>query len=317
MEKKVVSGWLVLPLCILAWLATPAAFALGGWQMELNQHGPGAAFLTGGFFLLVGALLLSLGFFTVQPNEARALVLFGEYKGTVRTEGFHWANPLSVTRGSWTPVKAPDSHKVKGYVSRNRCRVSLRMRNFETGMLKVNDQRGNPIEIAAVVVWRVVETAQALFVVDDYESYVTIQSESALRQLANRYPYDHSDHPEKEVTLRDETEVVGAALKEELQERLQRAGVMVEEARLTHLAYAPEIATAMLRRQQAEAIIAARQKIVHGAVSMVEMALRELSEKQVVALDEVRKAAMVGNLLVVLCGESQAQPIVNIGTLYP
>jgi regulator of protease activity HflC (stomatin/prohibitin superfamily) len=223
-------------------------------------------------------------------------VLFGRYKGTIRTDGFHWTNPLQLVqpRGKYT--------------------VSQRIRNFEIEKLKVNDKRGNPIEIAAVVVWRVVDTAHALFDVDHYEHYVKIQSDAALRHLANCYPYDHGE--EEEVTLRSGMDEVALVLKDELQLRLAKAGVQVDETRLTHLAYAPEIANAMLRRQQAEAIIAARRKIVHGAVSMVEMALDELKSKKVVDLDEDRKAAMVSNLLVVLCGEAEAQPVINAGTLY-
>ena len=219
------------------------------------------------------------------------LILFGAYQGTVRHSGWHWTNPLNT-----------------------KLRISLRARNLNGERLKVNDKRGNPIEIAVVVVWRVEDTAQASFDVDDFEEYVTVQSESAVRHLANCYAYDHGE--ENETTLRSGVEEVSAELQRELQERVGKAGVMVDEARLTHLAYAPEIAGAMLRRQQAEAIIDARQKIVHGAVTMVEMALRELAEKEVVTLDEERKATMVGNLLVVLCGETEAQPIINTGTLY-
>jgi regulator of protease activity HflC (stomatin/prohibitin superfamily) len=218
-------------------------------------------------------------------------MLFGAYHGTIRHSGFHWTNPFYTKRP-----------------------ISLRCRNLNGEKLKVNDKQGNPIEIAAVVVWRVEDTAQASFDVQDFENYVRIQSESAVRHLANSFAYDHGE--ENEITLRSGGDEVAAALKVELQERLGKAGVLVEEARLTHLAYAPEIAQAMLRRQQAEAVIAARQKIVHGAVSMVEMALRELAEKDVVKLDDERKASMVSNLLVVLCGETEVTPIVNTGTLY-
>jgi regulator of protease activity HflC (stomatin/prohibitin superfamily) len=248
------------------------------------------------FLLIVSAAILPLGYFTLQSNEAKVLVLFGRYKGTIRSDGFHWTNPLQLAqpRGKYT--------------------VSQRIRNFEIEKLKVNDKRGNPIEIAAVVVWRVVDTAHALFDVDHYEHYVKIQSDAALRHLANCYPYDHGE--EEEMTLRSGMDEVAQVLREELQERLAKAGVQVDETRLTHLAYAPEIANAMLRRQQAEAIIAARRKIVHGAVSMVEMALEDLKSKKVVELDEDRKAAMVSNLLVVLCGEAEATPVINTGTLY-
>jgi regulator of protease activity HflC (stomatin/prohibitin superfamily) len=247
--------------------------------------------------LIVAAGILPPGYFTLQPNEAKVLVLFGKYKGTISSDGFHWTNPLALA------------------VPRSKYTISRRIRNFEIEKLKVNDKRGNPIEIAAVVVWRVVDTAHALFDVDHYEHYVKIQSDAALRHLANCYPYDHGEE-EDEMTLRSGMDEVALVLKKELQERLQKAGVQVEETRLTHLAYAPEIANAMLRRQQAEAIIAARRKIVHGAVSMVEMALEDLKSKNVVDLDEERKAAMVSNLLVVLCGEAEAQPVINTGTLY-
>jgi regulator of protease activity HflC (stomatin/prohibitin superfamily) len=248
-------------------------------------------FVTGIVMELLAGLSMG-GFFTLQPNEARVLVLFGAYQGSVRTSGFHWTNPFN-----------------------KKLRVSLRARNLNGDKLKVNDKSGNPIEIAAVVVWRVKDTAQATFDVQDYENYVRVQSESAVRHIASAYAYDHGE--QDEITLRSGVEEVSVALTKELQERLDKAGVVVEEARLTHLAYAPEIAGAMLRRQQAEAIIAARQKIVHGAVSMVEMALKELADKRVVNLDEERKAAMVSNLLVVLCGESEVHPVVNAGTLYP
>jgi regulator of protease activity HflC (stomatin/prohibitin superfamily) len=309
------SGWSMLTLNICMWLAMIALFVAGAYYLDREENGLGIALIVSASLMCTAALVVAFGFFTVQPNAARVLVLFGEYKGTVRAEGFRWANPFSVPRAG-LEARAEGGHaKVTG--GANKYDVSLRARNFETGKIKVNDLRGNPIEIGAVVVWRVVDTAQAMFDVDDYQSYVRIQAESALRQLANKYPYDHADKPEDEVTLRANAEVVAGSLKQELHERLNKAGVDVVEARLSHLAYAPEIATVMLRRQQAEAVIAARQKIVHGAVSMVEMALRELSEKHVVELDEERKAAMVGNLLVVLCGEAEAQPILNTGTLYP
>ncbi len=241
--------------------------------------------------VVLAGIISCFGYFTLQPNEGRVLILFGTYRGTVRDSGWHWTNPLTT-----------------------KLRISLRSRNLNGEKLKVNDKRGNPVEIAVVVVWRVNDTAQAIFDVDDYAEYVTVQSESAVRHLANRYPYDQGG--EGETTLRSDVDEVSQALQEQLQERLDKAGVVVEEARLTHLAYAPEIAGAMLRRQQAEAIIDARQKIVHGAVSMVEMALHDLAEKQVVELDEERKATMVSNLLVVLCGETAAQPVINTGTLY-
>jgi len=246
-------------------------------------------------------LLMPGGYFTLQPNQARVLILFGAYKGTVRESGFHWANPFySRTKGlgaSLLPTK-----------------LSLRARNFSSDALKVNDKRGNPVEIAAVVVWRVENTAQAVFDVEDYASYVEIQSESAIRSIASRYAYDQGE--EHEITLRGGADEVALALKEELQVRLAKAGVIVEDARLTHLAYAPEIAPVMLRRQQAEAIIAARKIIVQNAVTMVQMALDDLDQRNVVKLDDERKAAMVSNLLVVLCGNSDASPVINTGTLY-
>jgi regulator of protease activity HflC (stomatin/prohibitin superfamily) len=249
-------------------------------------------------WLLLGALGLAIlavftwrGLFMVNPNEARVLQLFGEYAGTAKVPGLRWANPLLTRK-----------------------RISLRVRNFESGQLKVNDADGNPIEIAAVVVWRVVETAEATFEVDDYEHYVRVQSEAALRNAATSYPYD--SHEEHVVSLRGSTAHVADHLQKEVQQRLDKAGVQVIEARISHLAYAPEIAAAMLQRQQAGAIIAARQRIVEGAVGMVEMALQMLSHKEIVTLDEERKAAMVSNLLVVLCGEKGAQPILNTGTIH-
>ncbi len=275
--------------------------------------------------LEVLAIILFCGHFTLQPNEARVLLLFGAYRGTVRKSGFHWANPFYSRVRGHVPIlnqtRTPEAVKAAATPGASRlfsrslgAKLSLRTRNFNSEKLKVNDKRGNPVEIAAVVVWRVGDTARAAFDVDDFESYVHIQSEAAVRHTASLYSYDRGE--DVEPTLRDSADEVAQELTKELQARLDRAGVVVEEARLTHLAYAPEIAQAMLRRQQAEAVIAARQKIVHGAVSMVEMALRELSEKQVVELDEERKAAMVSNLLVVLCGESEVTPIVNTGTLY-
>src|SRR5437773_7298730 len=245
--------------------------------------------------MALGVLLLA-GLYTVQPNEAAILQLFGSYRGTTRLTGLRGTNPFYTRR-----------------------KISLRARNLNGERLKVNDKRGNPIEIAAVVVWRVDDTAKASFDVDSYENYVKLQSEAAVRHLASSFAYDHGDGTlagSPEPTLLASTDIVARALVIELQQRLEKAGVVVEEARLMHLAYAPEIAQVMLRRQQAEAIIAARTKIVHGAVSMVEMALNELSDKKVVALDDERKAAMVSNLMTVLCAESDVQPVINTGTLY-
>jgi len=246
-----------------------------------------------GLLALVGvAIGIGYGGLTpVNPNEARALVLFGHYHGSLRSQGFHWVNPFT-----------------------RRPRISVRVRNFETSKLKVNDHDGNPIEIAAVVVWKVTDTAEALFEVDDFENFVHVQAESALRNLATSHPYDA--HNEGQMALRANQAEVADQLRQEIQDRLEQAGVLVIEARISHLAYAAEIANAMLRRQQANAVIAARTRIVEGAVSMVEMALEQLSSKKIVTLDEERKAAMVSNLLVVLCSEHEAQPVLNAGTLY-
>ncbi len=244
-----------------------------------------------GIILLVLASFLWSGFFVVQPNTARVVVFFGRYVGSVRESGFWWTNPFTL-----------------------RPRVSLRIHNFNSDKLKVNDALGNPIEIAAVVVWRVVDSAKALLEVENYPEFVATQSETAIRALATRYPYD--SHIEGEESLRGNPEEIAQELKREVQARLDVAGVEVIEARISHLAYAPEIAQAMLRRQQAEAIIAARQRIVEGAVGMVEMALRQLSDHQVVELDEERRAAMVNNLLVALVSEHEATPVINTGTLY-
>ena len=247
-----------------------------------------------GIALTLVLAFIAPGFFMLQPNEAVVLTLFGDYAGTERTPGLRWTWPWLIRK-----------------------KVSVRVRNHNVETLKVNDKRGNPVEIASVVVWRVEDTAQALFDVEDFENFVRVQSESALRHVTTRYDYDEGeDHAPGETTLRAGADQVADALREEIQARVQQAGVLVEEAKLTHLAYAPEIAGAMLRRQQAEAVISARHKIVHGAVSMVEMALKSLSEKNVVELDDERRAAMVSNLMVVLCSERDTQPIVNTGTLY-
>ncbi len=251
-----------------------------------------------GFVLMLLSLAFGvavfIGLYMLQPNEAAICTLFGQYRGTDRSEGLRWVNPLYARR-----------------------RISLRARNLNAPTLKVNDRRGNPVEISAAVVWRVSDTARAVFEVDRYEDYVKVQAEAALRHLASLYNYDEGEEQDpREVTLRGSLDVVAEALKQELQARFEPAGVQVLDAKLTHLAYAPEIAQVMLRRQQAEAIIAARQKIVHGAVSMVEAALKGLSERSIVNLDDERKAAMVSNLLVVLCSDKDTQPIVNAGTLY-
>jgi len=319
-HEKVVevhNGWLMLPIVILMHLGSIALFIGSIVVGERTGNHPIWLWFIVGIVGMIVSVIFMLGFFTLQPNEARVLILFGEYKGTVRRSGFHWGNPFYANgplKSSASGEAAASLGKGKGLSSFTRYKVSLRARNLNGEKLKVNDKRGNPIEIAAVVVWRVADTAQALFDVDDYESYVRIQSESAVRHLASCYAYDHGE--DNETTLRSGVEEVSAALQKELQERLNKAGVVVEEARLTHLAYAPEIAQAMLRRQQAEAVIAARQKIVQGAVSMVDMALKELATKHVLEMDDERKAAMVSNLMVVLCGESEVHPVVNTGTLY-
>jgi regulator of protease activity HflC (stomatin/prohibitin superfamily) len=242
---------------------------------------------------LIAFFFLAKGMYMLQPNQSALLMLFGDYRGTDYSTGLRWANPFF-----------------------NKTKVSLRLRNFNSEKLKVNDKRGNPIEIAAAVVWRVSDTARAVLDIDHYEQYVPIQAEAALRHLANEYSYDHIDDADSTLTLRAGGDEIISRLKRELQERFEKAGLRVEDARLTHLAYAPEIAGAMLRRQQAEAVISARKQIVQGAVSMVEMALQGLTERGVVELDSERRAAMVSNLLVVLCAETEAQPVINAGTLY-
>jgi regulator of protease activity HflC (stomatin/prohibitin superfamily) len=320
-SERIVSamnGWGMLILNI--------ALLLGGaYLISLAPEG-GPLRLIGGFSAVLGLIMVG-GYFTLQPNQARVLILFGAYKGTIRSSGFHWANPFySRSRGiNLQKDSASGEGDQRNRPSRRRTggglglqwlstKLSLRAHNFSSDAIKVNDKRGNPVEIAAVVVWRVEDTAQAVFDVEDYTSYVEIQSESAIRSIASRYAYDQGE--DHEITLRGGADEVALALKEELQVRLLKAGVIVEEARLTHLAYAPEIAPVMLRRQQAEAIIAARKIIVQNAVSMVHMALDELDQKNVVKLDDERKAAMVSNLLVVLCGNSDASPVINTGTLY-
>jgi regulator of protease activity HflC (stomatin/prohibitin superfamily) len=319
------NGWLMLAVNIAIAVAGVALlFSTIASVPELRPGEVGfriiAVFLTEGL-----AILLLLGHFTLQPNESRVLILFGSYKGTVRRSGFHWGNPFySRSRGRVSHGVSHDGHgessKRPGsplHALTGRAlptKVSLRAHNFNSDRLKVNDRNGNPVEIAAVIVWRVSDTAQAVFDVEDYESYVEVQAESALRRIASLYAYDQGE--EDEITLRGGGDEVSLEIKKEVQERLETAGVLVEEARITHLAYAPEIASAMLRRQQAEAVIAARAKIVLGAVSMVEMALGELESKGLVDLDPERKAAIVSNLLVVLCGTSEAAPVINTGTLY-
>ena len=316
---QVQSGWTMLPLLASALLADIGVVVLA------VENGTSRWLTIASILLLPVCIVLLRGFFTLQPNEARVLVLFGNYRGSVRTSGFHWGNPFytngpqqvstAISSGQLSKL-APSKNESLGSSRQTlgRNKISLRARTLNGDKLKVNDKRGNPIEIAAVVVWRVGDTAQATFDVDSYENYVLTQSESALRHLASLYSYDYGE--DSEITLRSNVTEVSHALRAELQQRLAKAGVTVDEARLTHLAYAPEIAQAMLRRQQAEAVIAARQKIVQGAVSMVDMALKEIAQKQVLALDDERKATMVSNLMVVLCGESEVHSVLNTGTLY-
>jgi regulator of protease activity HflC (stomatin/prohibitin superfamily) len=283
-ERKVTSGGVMLVLLFVA-----TGFVVLGLVGSVRTENAGQAVVMA--LLLSALIILWAGLFTVQPGQGRVLQLFGGYVGTVRAPGLRWANPFFTKRA-----------------------ISLRVRNFETAKLKVNDHNSNPIEIGAVVVWQVTDTAEALFEVDNYEEYVRVQSESALRGLANQYPYDA--HEPEQKSLSANTQEVAEKLKVEIQDRLAKAGVKVLESRVSHLAYAPEIAGVMLRRQQASAVIAARQKIVDGAVGMVEQALAQLSHRQIVHLDEDRKATMVSNLLVVLCSEQATQPVVNAGSIY-
>ena len=272
-------------------LALLAGILLCIWGGVLGVKAGSPALVVLALLAAVVLFVLLFGLYMVEPNQAAVLSLFGKYVGTSKEQGLRWNNPFFGAR-----------------------KISLRTRNFESSKLKVNDLDGSPIEIASVVVWQVVDSAEAVYNVDDYESFVHIQSESALRAMATSYPYDQ--HSDGQVALRSHAADISKHLTEEIQERLALAGVMVMEARISHLAYAPEIAQAMLQRQQAGAIIAARTRIVEGAVSMVEMALSELSKRNVVDLDPERRAAMVSNLLVVLCGERGTQPIVNTGSIY-
>jgi len=308
------SGWRMLTFCIAGILLAVACAVFATSQNFIGAYGMRGAVIGTGLLLGATSFLGLFGCMAVQPNTARVLVLFGEYRGTVNESGFYWVNPFLSKR-----------------------KISLRIRNFETGSTnvaekkneagvviqpksrthgrpsKVNDRDGNPIEISAVVVWKVVNTAEAVFEVDDYEDFVQVQSEAALRSLATRHPYDSEDGT---VSLRSSTQEIGDQLKLDIQDRLEKAGVEVLEARISHLAYAPEIAAAMLQRQQAHAVVAARAKIVEGAVGMVQQALEHLSRDKIVELDDERRAAMVSNLLVVLCSDRHAQPVVNAGSLY-
>jgi regulator of protease activity HflC (stomatin/prohibitin superfamily) len=305
------SGWFWLAVCLLLFFGGPALVV---YSIVEGQPDPPVWPFPLAVLMMLTAIVLAFGFQAVAPNDSRVLLLFGDYQGTIKDSGFFWVNPFYSKK-----------------------RVSLRVRNFETGSIttpetkdaagkilqhksrsagrpsKVNDRDGNPVEISAVVVWRVVNTAEALFEVDDYEDFVAVQSEAALRSLATRHPYDSEDH---EVSLRGNTVEVCEQLQQDIQERLDKAGVQVIEARISHLAYAAEIAAAMLQRQQAHAVVAARSKIVEGAVGMVQMALDHLAKDNIVELDPERRAAMVSNLLVVLCSDRHTQPVVNTGTLH-
>lgn len=294
LKKNTFNGWAMIGWQLFAGLVLGYLFYATIQPLVVHGSSNVAMSITKLVFLGLVAVVWFIcwgGFFTLQPNISAVLILFGKYHGSVMNSGFHWANPLLIKK-----------------------KISQRAHNLNGEKLKVNDKRGNPIEIATVVVWRVTDTAKAAFDVEDYEDYVHVQSESALRHLAMAYSYDTFDGDE--LTLRGSVDEVSDALQKEVQDRVERAGVLVEEARISHLAYAPEIASAMLQRQQADAIVAARQRIVEGAVGMVEMALKKLKENNTVDLDEERKAAMVSNLLVVLCGDKAAQPVVNTGTLY-
>lgn len=295
------SGWGMLAVVILCFVAAIAVFAVGAAGVESN--GAFVALIAGGIVLFLVSLVLACGFKTLQPNESYVFTLFGKYYGSLKRDGFFWVNPFCSTVN---PARA--------MMGTNR-KLSLKAMTLNNEKQKVNDEEGNPIEISVVVIWRIVNTARAVFNVDNYMSYLSTQCDAAIRQVARQYPYDVSSNGD-EKSLRGSAQEVADILRGEIQERADMAGIEILEARISHLAYAPEIAAAMLQRQQASAIIAARQKIVEGAVSMVKMALDKLSDEQIVVLDDERKAQMVSNLLVVLCGNKDAQPIVNSGSIY-
>lgn len=300
------SGWRVLLFVIGTFLSLPILIFFGAVNF------PPSLFLFAA--LGIAAFVCLFGFLAVQPNDARVLLLFGDYQGTVSESGFYWVNPFLSKKKVSLRVRNFETGSTNVAEKKNEAGVVLQQKSRTSGRpSKVNDRDGNPIEISAVVVWKVVNTAEALFEVDDYEDFVGVQSESALRSLASRYPYDSEDH---EFSLRGSTDEICEQLKRDIQDRLERAGVEVIEARISHLAYAPEIAAAMLQRQQAGAVVAARTKIVEGAVGMVQQALEHLSRDKIVELDDERRAAMVSNLLVVLCSDRHAQPVVNTGTIY-
>ncbi|MCA9187712.1 MAG: SPFH domain-containing protein [Pirellulaceae bacterium] len=308
------SGWGPLAVCLTLLVGGPICFIWSLVAAEQASRDPSVIVIILSILAFLAGILMLFGFLAVAPNSARVLLLFGEYRGSVVESGFYWVNPffskkhlsLRVRNFETGSITTPETKDAAGKILQHRTRSSGRPS-------KVNDRDGNPIEISAVVVWKVVNTAEALFEVDDYEDFVAVQSEAALRNLASRHPYDSEDH---EVSLRGNTLEVCDQLRDDIQERLDKAGVEVIEARISHLAYAPEIAAAMLQRQQAQAVVAARTKIVEGAVGMVQMALDHLSRDQIVDLDDERRAAMVSNLLVVLCSDRHTQPVVNTGTLH-
>lgn len=315
------SGWLFLLITIVLFVIAVLLFAnfvISAMAADRNPRlSPSVPSIIGALAFFLAGLFVSSGLFSLQPGQAKVCVLFGKYIGTVKDEGLRWANPYyakTLSAGNLSTLVTAGTPSVNMHTSI----ISTRARTLNGDVLKVNDRMGNPIEIAEVVVWRVSDTAKALFDVDDYDSYVAMQAETALRHVASIYSYDHMEDESESnaaITLRSNIEEVSEALQSELSRNLSVAGITVDDARLTHLSYAPEIAQAMLRRQQAEAIIAARKKIVEGAVSMVDMALTQLSENGVVEFDEDRKAVMASNLMVVLCGESEAQPVLNTGSL--
>lgn len=318
------SGWLFLLITIVLFAVAAlflANFVLSAIAADRNPRlDPSFPSIIGALVFFFAGMFVSSGLFSLQPGQAKVCVLFGKYIGTVKDEGLRWANPYYAKTLSTNVGDLSSLASVTGVptVNVHTSIISTRARTLNGEVLKVNDRMGNPIEIAEVVVWRVSDTAKALFDVDDYDSYVTMQAETALRHVASIYSYDHMEDESESntaITLRSNIEEVSEALQSELSRNLSVAGITVDDARLTHLSYAPEIAQAMLRRQQAEAIIAARKKIVEGAVSMVDMALTQLSENGVVEFDEDRKAVMASNLMVVLCGESEAQPVLNTGSL--
>ena len=331
-EGRARNGWKALVVILLGWLLTLAVIAVGIVVLVLSDGHLNPFSVFGVVLLVVGFIaiwvfsFLSAGFFTLQPNEARVLVLFGEYRGTIRRTGFYWANPFYSSTLTPADISTDDDDEKKSSAASGqqavKAKISLRARTLNGSKLKVNDKNGNPIEIATVIVWHIVDTAKAVFDVDHYDQFVSTQSETALRHVASLYAYDQDDadstgtDDSAHITLRSNILEVSKALQNELAQRLRPAGITVDDARLTHLAYAPEIAQVMLRRQQADAIISARTKIVQGAVSMVDLALKELEKDDVVSLDEERKATMISNLMVVLCADNDAQPVINTGSLY-